>query len=163
MLTKRQDVQCLRQVCADWPASACAHGLDGKLHWTSSSQVPTAVQVKARIVIKTLFFAQALIFTTFRFLAFLSDLIEFSQVSGVESDRQIDGWTDQQHAHVSLPSLGNQGNRDRFTTYSYRHCQPTYVYHYCSLPPLISLTDAHIMRKAFDIFILYLLISRAYF
>lgn len=74
----------------------------------------------------------------------------------------VDEQTDSALPQVSLP-WDTKVNRNRFQTYIYRHCQPTCVYHYCPLPPLISLTDAHIMRKAFDIFILYLLISRAYF
>lgn len=74
----------------------------------------------------------------------------------------MDGQTDSEIPQVSLP-WETKVNRNRFKTYSYSHCQPTFVHHYCSLPPLISLTDAHIKSKAFDIFILYLLISRAYF
>lgn len=74
----------------------------------------------------------------------------------------MDEQTDSALPQVSLP-WETKVNRNRFKTYNYRHCQPTCVYHYCSLPPLISLTDAHIMRKAFDIFILYLLISRSIF
>jgi len=97
-----------------------------------------------------LVFAQTLIFITLRLLAILSGLIEFSQVQKLlgGNDRRTDGWTDQQHTHiVSLP-WKTKVNRDGFITYSYRHCQPTYVYHHCSLSR-ISLTDAHIMRKAF--------------
>lgn len=74
----------------------------------------------------------------------------------------MDRQTESAFPQVSLP-WETKVNRNRFKTYSYRHSQPTCLYHYCSLPPLISLTDAHITRKAFDIFILYLLISRAYF
>lgn len=73
----------------------------------------------------------------------------------------MDGQTGSALTEVSL-SWETKVNKGRFIAYDYRHCQPKYVYHYCSLPPLISLTDARKTRKAFGIFILYLLICRAY-